>query len=120
VLRPQGPGPGALPLPASPKQVRPLLGQLDTHPEAAIEMWKAAVADAKGKVPTFDQVNRPALAYKANEARRLSATSHMTSRPLQRTHHTSLATSPDGRLHRSNDSHGRPSRSVGGECQHRQ
>lgn len=76
VLRPQGPGPGALPLPASPKQVRPLLGQLDTHPGAAIEMWKAAVADAKGKVPTFDQVNRAALAYKANEAneaRRLSA-----------------------------------------------
>jgi len=65
-----------LPLPASPYQVRPLLGQLNTHPEAAIEMWKAAVADAKGKVPTFDQVNRAALAYKANaenDARRLSA-----------------------------------------------
>jgi len=76
VLNPQGPGPGSLPLPASPKQVRPLLGQLDSHPEAAVEMWKAAVADAKGKVPTFDQVNRAALAYKANEAneaRRLSA-----------------------------------------------
>jgi hypothetical protein len=68
--------PERLPLPASPYQVRPLLGQLDTHPEAAIEMWKAAVADAKGNVPTFDQVNRAALAYKANkanEARRLSA-----------------------------------------------
>jgi len=66
----------SLPLPSFPAQVRPLLGQLDTHPEAAIEMWKAAVADAKGKVPTFDQVNRAALAYKANEAneaRRLSA-----------------------------------------------
>ena len=76
VLQPAAPGPRNLPLPASPKQVRPLLGQLDTHPEAAIEMWKAAVADAKGKVPTFDQVNRAALAYKANEAneaRRLSA-----------------------------------------------
>jgi hypothetical protein len=76
VLRPQGHGPGALPLPASPRQIRPLLGQLDTHPDAAVEMWKAAVADAKGKVPTFDQVNRAALAYKANEAneaRRLSA-----------------------------------------------
>jgi hypothetical protein len=76
VLQPQGPGPGSLPLPASPKQVRPLLGQLDNHPDAAVEMWKAAVADAKGKVPTFDQVNRAALAYKANEAneaRRLSA-----------------------------------------------
>jgi hypothetical protein len=67
---------GDLPLPSSPYQIRPLLGQLDTHPDAAVEMWKAAVADAKGKVPTFDQVNRAALAYKANEAneaRRLSA-----------------------------------------------
>jgi hypothetical protein len=66
----------SLPLPAAPEQVRPLLGQLKNHHEAAIEMWKAAVADAKGKVPTFDQVNRAALAYKANEAneaRRLSA-----------------------------------------------
>jgi hypothetical protein len=76
VLQPSAPGRGALPLPASPKQVRPLLSQLDTHPDAAVEMWKAAVADAQGKVPTFDQVNRAALAYKANEAneaRRLSA-----------------------------------------------
>lgn len=66
-----------LALPSSPSHVRPLLGQLDTHPEAALEMWKAACAQAgKGKVPTFDQVNRAALAYKANEAneaRRLSA-----------------------------------------------
>lgn len=66
-----------IPLPASPYQVRPLLSQLDTHPEAAVEMWKAACAQAgKRKVPTFDQVNRAALAYKANEAneaRRLSA-----------------------------------------------
>lgn len=66
-----------LPLPASPYQVRPLLSQLDSHPDAALEMWKAACAQAgKGKVPTFDQVNRAALAYKANEAneaRRLSA-----------------------------------------------
>jgi hypothetical protein len=77
VLQPGGGRPhGSIPLPASPYQVRPLLGQLDTHPESAIEMWKAAVADAKGKVPTFDQVNRAALAYKANaenDARRLSA-----------------------------------------------
>jgi len=76
VLQPSGPGLGALPPPSSPKQIRPLLGQLDTHPQAAVEMWKAAVVEAKGKVPTFDQVNRAALAYKANEAndaRRLSA-----------------------------------------------
>jgi hypothetical protein len=66
-----------IPLPVSPYQVRPLIGQLDTHPEAALDMWKAACAQAgKGKVPTFDQVNRAALAHKANEAneaRRLSA-----------------------------------------------
>jgi len=76
VLQPQSRGSTGLPLPSSPRQIRPLLGQLDTHPDAAVEMWKAAVADAKGKVPTFDQVNRAALAYKANEAneaRRLSA-----------------------------------------------
>ena len=40
-------------------------------------MWKAACSQAgKGNTPTFDQVNRAALAYKANaanEARRLSA-----------------------------------------------
>lgn len=76
VLQPEGSCPRNLPLPASPKQIRPLLGQLDTHPDAAVAMWKAACAQAgKGKVPTFDQVNRAALAYKANEAneaRRLS------------------------------------------------
>lgn len=76
VLQPSATWRADSPLPVSPAQVRPLIGQLDTHPEAAIEMWKAAVADAKGKVPTFDQVNRAALAYKANEAneaRRLTA-----------------------------------------------
>lgn len=77
VLRGPGPGPETVALPSSPKQIRPLLGQLDTHPEAALDMWKAACAQVgKGKVPTFDQVNRAALAYKANEAneaRRLSA-----------------------------------------------
>ena len=80
VLQERAPGREALQLPTAAKQVRPLLGQLDTHPEAALDMWKAACAQAgKGKVPTFDQVNRAALAYKANEAneaRRLS-----TSRP---------------------------------------
>jgi hypothetical protein len=83
VLRSAGPGPRNLPLPASPKQIRPLLGQLDTHPDAAVEMWKAAVADAKGKVPTFDQVNRAALAYKANEqnqARRLTEAQRISQR----------------------------------------
>ena len=76
MLRGASPGSAGIPLPTSPKQVRPIISQLDTHPEAAVEMWKAAVADAKGKVPTFDQVNRAALAYKANEAneaRRLSS-----------------------------------------------
>lgn len=76
VLQPSATWRAGSPLPVSPAQVRPLIGQLDTHPEAAIEMWKAAVADAKGNVPTFDQVNRAALAFKANadnEARRLSA-----------------------------------------------
>lgn len=76
VLQPAGHGLRDVPLPTSARQVRPLLGQLDTHPEAAVEMWKAACAQAgRGKVPTFDQVNRAALAYKANEenqARRLS------------------------------------------------
>ena len=48
VLQPSATWRAGSPLPASPAQVRPLIGQLDTHPEAAIEMWKAAVADAKG------------------------------------------------------------------------
>ena len=77
VLQPTAAPPCGMALPASPEQVRPLLGQLDTHPDAALDMWKAACAQAgRGKVPTFDQVNRAALAYKANEAneaRRLSS-----------------------------------------------
>ena len=77
VLRPTASWSQDLPLPTSPNQVRPLLAQLETHPKAAIEMWKAACADAgNGKVPTFEQVQRAALAFKANEAneaRRLSA-----------------------------------------------
>ena len=59
-----------IPLPASPTQIRPLLAQLETHPEAAVEMWKAACADAArdtpGKIPSYDHVQRAALAYKAN------------------------------------------------------
>jgi hypothetical protein len=77
VLQPWSARSTSTPPPASPYQIRPLLGQLDTHPEAALEMWKAACAQAgKGKVPTFDQVNRAAMAHKANEAneaRRLSS-----------------------------------------------
>ncbi len=67
----------AIALPTAPAHVRPLLGQLDTHPNAAVEMWKAACTQAgQGKTPTYDQVQRAAIAYKANaenEARRLSA-----------------------------------------------
>ena len=67
----------AIALPSSPYSIRPLLGQLKTHPDAAVEMWKAACAQAgKGKTPTYEQVQRAAIAYKANaanEARRLSA-----------------------------------------------
>ena len=77
MLQPLGHGQTSTPLPTSPRQVRPLLGQLDAHPTAALDMWKAACTDAgNGNVPTFDQVNRAALAYKANEAneaRRLSS-----------------------------------------------
>ena len=66
-----------LPLPTSPYQIRPLLGQLDTHPQAAIAMWKAACTTAgKGCVPTFDQVQRAYhvhISNEQNEARRLSA-----------------------------------------------
>jgi hypothetical protein len=69
VLQPAGASRLNVALPSSPTQVRPLLSQLDTHPEAALDMWKAACAQAgKGNVPTFHQVNRAALAYKANEA----------------------------------------------------
>ena len=77
VLQPAAGRPLDLPLPTSAYQVRPLVGQLESHPQAAIEMWKAACADAgNGKVPSFEQVQRAALAFKANEAndaRRLSA-----------------------------------------------
>lgn len=77
VLQPRAARREDLPLPTSAYQIRPLLGQLETHPEAAVAMWKAACAQVgRGKVPTFDQVNRAALAYKANEAneaRRLSS-----------------------------------------------
>jgi hypothetical protein len=77
VLPQSGHGLEGIELPASPRQIRPLLGQLNSHPKAAIAIWKAACTDAgKNKTPTFDQVQRAALAHKANEnneARRLSA-----------------------------------------------
>lgn len=67
----------SIPLPSSPYQIRPLLGQLDSHPQAAVAMWKAAcTAAGKGCVPTFDQVQRAYhvhISNEQNEARRLSA-----------------------------------------------
>ena len=73
-----------LPLPTAAAQVRPLLflldhlrrdseeirsgGSYDDRRAAeakAIEIWKAAVTEAKGKTPTFDQVNRARLADNA-------------------------------------------------------
>ena len=77
VLQRSARGPKELPLPTSPRQVRPLLGQLDTHPAAAIAMWKAACTTAgKGCIPTHDQVQRAYhvhISNEQNEARRLSA-----------------------------------------------
>ena len=77
VLQPAGGRLRDLPLPASPHQIRPLLGQLDSHPEAAIAMWKAACTTAgKDKVPNYDQVQRAYhvhISNTENEARRLSA-----------------------------------------------
>ena len=73
-----------LPLPTAAAQVRPLLflldhlrrdseeirsgGSYDDRRAAeakAIDIWKAAVTEAKGKTPTFDQVNRARLADNA-------------------------------------------------------
>jgi len=95
VLSAQSPGSGKidLPLPTAAKQVRPLLFLLDhlrrdasqintangsaTYDDRraaetkAIEIWKAAVTEAKGKTPTFDQVNRARLADEAAEQHRL-------------------------------------------------
>ena len=82
-----GRGTGSLPLPTAARQVRPLLFLLDhlrrdadtlkakasntTYDDRraaeakAIDIWKAAVTEAKGKTPTFDQVNRARLADNA-------------------------------------------------------
>ena len=73
-----------LPPPTSAYQVRPLLFLLDhlrrdseeirsgssyddrrAAEAKAIEIWKAAVTEARGKAPTFDQVNRARFADKA-------------------------------------------------------
>jgi len=82
-------GPESIPLPTSAYQVRPLLFLLDhlrredqdpryksyddrrAAEAKAIEIWKAAVTEAKGGVPTFDQVNRARLADSAAEQHRL-------------------------------------------------
>ena len=102
VLQPRIPGSANIALPASPKQIRPLLSQLKTHPDAAVEMWKAACTQAgKGSVPTYDQVNRAAIAYKANEdneARRLSdrqQASLVKARAANPNHRPTPAPTPD-------------------------
>lgn len=99
-----GSGTADLPLPTAAKQVRPLLFLLDhlrrdvseirsnnrltvddrrAAEAKAVEIWKAAVTEAKGKTPTFDQVNRARLADNAAEQHRLrgSATSTPPPRP---------------------------------------
>ena len=77
ILQGQATWPADSPLPTSPAQVRPLIGQLDTHPQAAIAMWKAACTTAgKGSSPTYEQVQRAYhvhISNEQNDARRLSA-----------------------------------------------
>jgi hypothetical protein len=83
-------------LPTNPAQVRPLLSQLDSHPDAAIAMWKAACAQVgKGKVPTFDQVNRAALAHKANEANQARRQSDAQQARQQKAVSASVASRPE-------------------------
>jgi len=95
MLQERAHGREAIQLPTAARQVRPLLGQLDTHPEAALEMWKAACAQAgKGKVPTFDQVNRAALSYKANEANEARRLSSAQQAAQQRAVSASVASRP--------------------------
>ena len=96
ILQSRARGPHDVQLPTAARQVRPLLGQLETHPEAALEMWKAACAQAgKGKVPTFDQVNRAALAYKANEANEARRLSSAQQAAQQKAVSASVASRPD-------------------------
>jgi hypothetical protein len=88
---PAGGSPQNLPLPTAAAQIRPLLFLLDhlrrdsseirsnqltvddrrAAEAKAIDIWKAAVTEAKGKTPTFDQVNRARLADQAAEQHRL-------------------------------------------------
>ena len=97
-------GKSDLPLPTAAAQVRPLLflldhlrrdaGQINTANGSAtyedrraaeakaIEIWKAAVTESKGKTPTFDQVNRARLADQAAEQHRLRGRANST--PPQR------------------------------------
>jgi hypothetical protein len=95
-------GEDSLPRPTAAAQVRPLLFLLDhlrrdTHRDdgrktfeqrraaeaKAIEIWKGAVSEAKGNVPTFDQVNRARLKDNAAaEQHRLRGSA--TSKPPQR------------------------------------
>lgn len=88
-----------LPMPTSAYQVRPLLFLLDhlrrdasqidprcsvsyddrrAAEAKAIDIWKAAVTEAKGKTPTFDQVNRARLADEAAEQHRLRGRANST------------------------------------------
>lgn len=97
-------GKSDLPLPTAAMQVRPLLflldhlrrdpGQINTANGSAtyddrraaeakaIDIWKAAVTEAKGKTPTFDQVNRARLADENAERHRLRGSASST--PPQR------------------------------------
>lgn len=100
---PAGTAAESLPLPTTAAQVRPLLFLLDhlrrdaseidasrgkaTYDDRraaeakAIEIWKAAVTEAKGKTPTFDQVNRARLADEAAEQHRLRGRADATVPP---------------------------------------
>ena len=96
VLQPLSGRSASMALPASPMQVRPLIGQLETHPDAAVAMWKAACTEAgKGNVPTFDQVNRAALAHKANEANEARRLSSAQQGALDKANAVRAATRPD-------------------------
>lgn len=75
-----------VPAPTNPRQVRPLIAQLERHPEAAVKIWKGALTDAariaaklpsntkgelakkdRAKSPTSAHVTQAANAFLANE-----------------------------------------------------